>query len=162
MDALRAEIREKTERLASLDTGFRVLKCDSPNERDVSFAITGVPPAKKDLFDAVGNIKADRTELDLLFEAMLAHNCLLSSAIETVTIEGHTVYSVEHGHLVACFEADLPESLIREVATRQWSPAGTPISFFIMRDSSYRDDSMAANFEQIFRHFSPDTTAEVL
>lgn len=86
---------------------------------------------------------------------MLAHGCLLSSKIETLTLEGHTVYNVADGFLMACFAPKLPESLITGIAQRK------PV-FFVMRDASLENDAMAANFEQIFKALSPETKAEVL
>ena len=107
-----------------------------------------------DIFNQ-GNIKSDRTNLDLLFQVMLESNVELSAKIETKTIGGKTVYFVEDNYLVACFDKDVTESVITEIAKEQ------PY-YFVLRDSSMASDNVADNFEQIFRAYSPDTIRKVL
>ena len=136
-----------------LDVGFRVLKCDSSNMKDVYYTPSEY---NSDLFDALAdNIKEDRTPEDLLFQVMLDLGVLLSSKIEAVEIGGKHIYNVEDGYLMACFDNDLTDEVITEVAKLQ------PY-YFVMRDSSMASDSVAANFEQIFNTYSPNTVRRVL
>ena len=127
----------------NLDIGFRVLKCDTSNMKDVYYN-----PAdfESTLFDAtVDNIKANRTSEDLLFQVMLDLGVLLSSKIEETTISGKKVFNVADGFLITCFDDDVTEEIIK-----------------VMRDSSMANDSVATNFEQIFATYSPDTVRKVL
>lgn len=136
-----------------LDVGFRVLKCDSSNMKDVYYS-----PAdyKADLFDLMtDNIKEDRTPEDLLFQVMLDLGIELSSKIEETVIAGKKVFDVADGFLIACFDADVTDETIKAIAQKQ------PY-YFVMRDSSLANDSVAANFEQIFATYSPDTVRKVL
>ena len=136
-----------------LDVGFRVLKCDSSNMKDVYYTPSDY---NSDLFEALAdNIKEDRTSEDLLFQVMLDLGVLLSSKIEAVEIGGKHIYNVEDGYLMACFDNDLTDEVITEVAKLQ------PY-YFVMRDSSMASDSVAANFEQIFNTYSPNTVRRVL
>ena len=137
----------------NLDTGFRVLKCDSSNMKDVYYN-----PAdyEIDLFDMMtDNIKEDRTPEDLLFQVMLDLGVELSSKIEETVIAGKKVFDVADGFLIACFDADVTDETIKAIAQKQ------PY-YFIMRDSSLANDSVATNFEQIFATYSPDTVRKVL
>jgi len=137
----------------SVDTGFRVLKLASSNMKDVYYS-----PAEFDtsLFDTTtDNIKEDRTPEDLLFQVMLELGVLLSSKIEETTIAGKKVFNVADGFLIACFDEDVTEETIKEIAKKK------PY-YFAMRDSSMASDSVAANFEQIFETYSPDTVRRVL
>lgn len=136
-----------------LDVGFRVLKCDSSNMKDVYYN-----PAdyEADLFDLMSdNIKEDRTPEDLLFQVMLDLGIELSSKIEETVIAGKKVFDVADGFLIACFDADVNDETIKAIAQKQ------PY-YFVMRDSSLANDSVAANFEQIFAAYSPDTVRKVL
>ena len=137
----------------NLDTGFRVLKCDTSNMKDVYYN-----PAdyEADLFDMMSdNIKEDRTPEDLLFQVMLDLGVELSSKIEEAVIAGKKVFDVADGFLIACFDADVTDETIKAIAQKQ------PY-YFIMRDSSLANDSVATNFEQIFATYSPDTVRKVL
>ena len=136
-----------------LDVGFRVLKCDSSNMKDVYYTPSDY---NSDLFEALAdNIKEDRTAEDLLFQVMLDLGVLLSSKIDAIEIGGKHIYNVEDGYLMACFDNDLTEEVITEIAKMQ------PY-YFVMRDSSMADDSVATNFEQIFATYSPNTVRRVL
>lgn len=136
-----------------LDIGFRVLKCDSSNMKDVYYTPSEY---NSGLFDELeDNIKDDRTPEDLLFQVMLDLGVLLSSKIEAVEVGGKHIYNVEDGYLMACFDNDLTDEVITEVAKLQ------PY-YFVMRDSSMASDSVAANFEQIFNTYSPNTVRRVL
>ena len=139
--------------LNSLDTGFRVLKCDSSNMKDVYYNPADYEPS---LFSKLeDNIKEDRTPEDLLFQVMLDLGVLLSSKIEETTIAGKKVFYVDGNYLIACFDEDVIEEVITEIAKKK------PY-YFVMRDSSMATDSVAANFEQIFATYSPDTIRKVL
>ena len=149
-----AQIKEEYPLIANnLDTGFRVLKLDSSNMKDVYYN-----PAdyELNLFDTLAdNIKEDRTPEDLLFQVMLDLGVLLSSKIEESTIGGKKVFNVADGFLYACFDENVTEDVITEIAKKN------PY-YFVMRDSSMANDSVATNFEQIFATYSPDTVRKVL
>ena len=138
---------------AQFDGGFRVLKCDSSNMKDVYYNPTEYQPS---LFSSLeDNIKEDRTPEDLLFQVMLDLGVLLSSKIEETTIAGKKVFNVEDNYLIACFDEDITDVVITEIAKQK------PY-YFVMRDSSMANDSVATNFEQIFTVYSPDTVRKVL
>ena len=137
----------------NLDTGFRVLKLDSSNMKDVYYT-----PADYEIsmFDTLAdNIKEDRTPEDLLFQVMLDLGVLLSSKIEETTIAGKKVFNVADGFLMACFDENVSDETITAVAKQK------PY-YFVMRDSSLASDSVATNFDQIFATYSPDTVRKVL
>lgn len=136
-----------------LDIGFRVLKCDSSNMEDVYFTPKEYMDKQQSLF--VDNIKKDRNDEDLLFDAMLKLDTPLSSKIEKLNIAGKTVYNVAQGHLMACFDKDVTDEVITAIAKEM-------PSYFVMRDSSLANDSVAINFEQIFNTYSPQTVRRVL
>ena len=139
--------------IENLDIGFRVLKCDSTNMKDVYYN-----PAdyEASLFDKLtDNIKEDRTPEDLLFQVMLDLGVLLSSKIEESNIAGKKVFDVADGFLIACFDDNVNEDTIKAIAQKK------PY-YFVMRDSSLASDSVATNFEQIFATYSPDTVRKVL
>ena len=135
----------------NLDTGFRVLKLDSSNMEDVYY--TPQEFRMGSLFNE--NVKADRSNEDLLFQVMLDLGIELSAKIETKQIAGKQVHIVDEGYLVACFDRDVNESTIIEIAKQQ------PV-YFIMRDASAANDNVIDNFEQIFRHYSPDTSCRII
>ena len=135
----------------NLDTGFRVLKLDSSNMEDVYY----IPKefTASSLFNE--NLKADRTSEDLLFQVMLDLGIELSAKIESKKIAGKTVYFVDESYLVACFDEDVNESTITEIAKMQ------PV-YFVMRDASAANDNVVDNFEQLFKHYSPDTNCRII
>ena len=142
---------------SSLDTGFRVLKCDSSNMKDVYYNPAEYEPS---LFSSLeDNIKEDRTPEDLLFQVMLDLGILLSSKIqvrsEKVGMRNYSYFDVEDGYLIACFDKNIDEEVITAIAKQK------PY-YFVMRDSSMANDSVATNFEQIFAAYSPDTVRKVL
>lgn len=149
-----AKIKEEAGLAAQdLDTGFRVLKCDTSNMKDVYYN-----PAEYEvnMFSRLeDNIKEDRTPEDLLFQVMLDLGVLLSSKIEETTIAGKKVFNVEDNYLIACFDSDVSEETIKAIAKQK------PY-YFVMRDSSMASDSVATNFDQIFATYSPDTVRKVL
>ena len=137
----------------NLDTGFRVLKCDSTNMKDVYY---NPDEYEADLFSILSdNIKEDRTPEDLLFQVMLDLGILLSSKIEETVMDGKKVFSVADGFLIACFDENVTEETITTIAKQK------PY-YFVMRDSSMANDSVATNFEQIFATYSPETVRKVL
>ena len=136
-----------------LDTGFRVLKLDSTNMQDIYYSPKDISQA--DLFSQVDNVKPDRTGEDLLFQVMLELGATLDSKIETTTVAGKTIYNVAEGYLVACFDPDVTDDVVKAIA--QMQPA-----YAVLRDASMKDDSSATNFEQIFKTYSPDTVTRIL
>lgn len=136
-----------------LDTGFRVLKLDSTNMQDIYYSPKDISQA--DLFSQVDNVKPDRTGEDLLFQVMLELGATLDSKIETTTVAGKTIYNVAEGYLVACFDPDVTDEVVKAIA--QMLPA-----YAVLRDTSMKDDSTATNFEQIFKTYSPDTVTRIL
>ena len=136
-----------------LDTGFRVLKLDSTNMQDIYYSPKDISQA--DLFSQVDNVKPDRTGEDLLFQVMLELGATLDSKIETTTVAGKTIYNVAEGYLVACFDPDVTDEVVKSIA--QMQPA-----YAVLRDTSMKDDSTATNFEQIFKTYSPDTVTKIL
>lgn len=136
-----------------LDVGFRVLKCDTTNMKNVYYH---PDEYNANLFDMLeDNIKEDRTPEDLLFQVMLDLGVLLSSKIEQTEIAGKKVFNVDDNFLIACFDANVTEETITAIAKQK------PY-YFVMRDSSLANDSVAANFDQIFATYSPDTVRKVL
>ena len=149
-----AKIKEESPLTTSdLDIGFRVLKLDSTNMKDVYYNPSDY---ELNLFDTLAdNIKEDRTPEDLLFQVMLDLGVLLSSKIEESIIGGKKVFNVADGFLYTCFDNNVTEDVITEIAKKN------PY-YFVMRDSSMANDSVATNFEQIFATYSPDTVRKVL
>ena len=142
---------------AQFDGGFRVLKCDTSNMKEVYYNPAEYEPS---LFSRLeDNIKEDRTPEDLLFQVMLDLGILLSSKIqvrsEKVGMRSYSYFDVEDGYLIACFDKDIDEEVITAIAKQK------PY-YFVMRDSSMANDSAATNFEQIFAAYSPDTVRKVL
>lgn len=134
-----------------LDTGFRVLKLASSNMEDVYYTPSEFDEQK--LFD--DNIKPDRTDEDLLFQVMTELGIELSAKIEQQQIAGKTVWSVNNDYLIACFDKDVNETTITEIAHKH------PY-YFVMRDSSLATDNVADNFEQIWKHYSKATVRRIL
>ncbi|NSW92138.1 MAG: site-specific DNA-methyltransferase [Firmicutes bacterium] len=138
---------------SAFDKGFRVLKVDSTNMQDVYYR---PDEYTQDLLSSLtDNIKPGRTPEDLLFQVMLDLGVLLSSKIEEMVIGGKRVFSVADGYLMACFDNDVTDEVVREIAKRQ------PY-YAVFRDSSLASDSVATNFEQIFATYSPSTIRKVL
>lgn len=142
---------------SKLDIGFRVLKLDSSNMKEVYYNPAEYEPSL--FYRLEDNIKEDRTPEDLLFQVMLDLGILLSSKIEVrsekVGMRSYSYFDVEDGYLIACFDKDIDEEVITAIAKQK------PY-YFVMRDSSMANDSVATNFEQIFAAYSPDTVRKVL
>lgn len=136
-----------------LDIGFRVLKLDTTNMKDVYYT-----PAQyqRSLLDNLeNNIKEDRSPEDLLFQVLLDLGVELSSSIASESIGGKTVFNVENNYCTACFDTDLTDAVITEIAKKQ------PV-YAVFRDMSFNTDSVGANVEQIFKTYSPNTKITVL
>lgn len=134
-----------------LDIGFRVLKLDSSNMEDVYYT-----PQEFDVHSLFNeNVKADRTGEDLLFQVMLDLGIELSAKIEIRQIAGKTVYLVDDNYLIACFDRDVTETTITEIAKLH------PV-YFVMRDASAANDNVIDNFDQLFEAYSKDTVRKIL
>lgn len=136
-----------------LDIGFRVFKVDTTNMEDVYYKPADYDQGQMHLF--ADNIKPDRSPEDLLFQVMLDLGILLSSKIEEAEIAGKKVFSVADGYLIACFDSDVTEETVKDIAKRH------PF-YAVFRDSGMATDSVATNFEQIFETYSPKTQRKVL
>lgn len=140
----------------NLDIGFRVLKVAESNMKDVYYS-----PAQtsQDLLDSLeSNIKEDRTDLDLLFACLIDFGVELSLPLKSETIDGASVHTVQSGEvpdIIACFAENIPESVVREIASRKPLRA-------VFRDSSFKDSPSKINVKEIFKYHSPNTTIKVL
>lgn len=135
------------------DIGFRVLKIDSSNFRD-----TYLEPGElgqESIYDYVDNLKEDRTPEDLLFQVLPAFCIPYSAHIETLDIDGRTCFNVNDCQLVACFDKQIGTDVIEQIARMR------PL-YAVFRDASLADDSTAANFEELFKTYSPDTVRRVV
>lgn len=149
-----AKIKEENpDKAQNLDTGFRVLKLDSSNMKDVFYSPKET--SQLELFTLVDNVKDDRTSEDLLFQVMLELGATLDSKIEESKVDGKTIYNVGDGYLVACFDQDVSDDVVKAIAKMQ-------PTYAVLRDTGMADDATATNFEQIFNTYSPNTTARIL
>ena len=135
------------------DTGFRVLKLDSSNMKDVFYSPKETE--QLELFTLVDNVKDDRTSDDLLFQVMLELGATLDSKIEESMLDGKTIYNVGDGYLVACFDEKVTDEVVKTIAKMQ------PM-YAVLRDTSMADDATTTNFEQIFKTNAPNTTTKIL
>lgn len=149
----RAGKKIKEETGADIDYGFRCFKVDSSNMKDVYYRPADI--GQMDLDQFTDNIKEDRKPDDLLIQVMLDLGVLLSSKVEQTDIAGKKVFSVADGYLIACFDKDVTEDVVTAIAKQK------PF-YAVFRDSSMANDSVAANFEQIFATYSPQTVRKVL
>ena len=148
------KVKEETGIIAQdLDIGFRVLKLDSSNMEDVYYTPDDFDA--NNLFTLADNIKTDRSSEDLLFQVMLDLGIELSAKIEKAEIAGKEVWCVDGGYLMACFDRDVNEATITEIAKQK------PV-YFVMRDASAANDNVLDNFDQLFANYSPDTTCKIL
>ncbi|MEI3148443.1 MAG: site-specific DNA-methyltransferase [Muribaculaceae bacterium] len=136
-----------------LDIGFRVFKLDSSNMEDVYYTPDDFDA--NNLFTLADNIKTDRTSEDLLFQVMLDLGIELSATIRSEELGGRNVWNVDNGYLMACFDRDVNEATITEIAKQK------PV-YFVMRDASAANDNVLDNFDQLFANYSPDTTCKIL
>lgn len=144
---------EAGDKAKDLDIGFRVLRLDSSNMEDVYY--TPEDFNEQNLFNTVDNVKYDRTPLDLLFQVLPENNIELSAKIEEKDVNGKKVFFVDGTYLIATFDTDVNESTVTEIA--KMKP-----QYFVMRDASAANDNVLDNFEQIFRHYSPETIRKIL
>lgn len=149
----RAGKKIKEETGADIDYGFRCFKVDSSNMKEVYYRPADIGQMNLDQY--TDNIKEDRTPEDLLIQVMLDLGVLLSSKVEQTDIAGKKVFSVADGYLIACFDKNVTNEVVTAIAKRH------PF-YAVFRDSSMADDSVAANFEQIFDTYSPQTVRKVL
>lgn len=149
----RAGKKIKKETGADIDYGFRCFKIDSSNMKDVYYRPADIGQMNLDQF--TDNIQEDRTPEDLLIQVMLDLGVLLSSKVEQKEIAGKKVFSVADGYLIACFDQDVTDDVVTAIARQH------PF-YAVFRDSSMASDSVAANFEQIFATYSPQTVRKVL
>ncbi len=144
---------ENPEKAKDLDTGFRVFKLDSTNMKDVYYGVGDI--SQTDLVDMAFNIKEDRTDLDLLFGCLLEWGLPLSLPYTSEKIEGCTVHTYNDGDLIACFDMNVPESVIKTIAKRKPLRA-------VFRDSSFANDSAKISVGEIFKVLAPDTRVKVI
>lgn len=147
------EEHKNKENIGSLDIGFRVLKVDYSNMKDVYYAPDKTEQSFLDSLE--NNIKEDRFPEDLLFQVMLDLGIPLSAGIQVETMGGKDVFVVEEGFLIACFDGDMGEDVVKAIAEKQ------PY-YAVFRDASMAGDSVATNFDQIFESISPETVRRVL
>lgn len=145
------KIKEEHPEAKDLDIGFRVLKLDTSNMEDVQR--TPKQYTQASLF--ADNLKPGRTEEDLLFQTMLRLGVDLSAKIETFNSHGKTVYNVNDNYLLACFDTDVNESAIEEIAKRQ------PV-YFVMRDASLASDNVRDNIDQLWKHYNPGREKDLI
>ena len=143
-----SKIKEENAMTQDLDSGFRVLKVDTSNMKDVYYSPDLIKQG--DLLDQIDNIKEGRTPEDLLFQVLLDWGVDLSLPIAEETIDDKTIYFVDENALVACFDSNVSEGLIKTLAVRKPLRA-------VFRDSGYGNDSVKINVEQIFKLISPTT-----
>ena len=147
------KIKEENPSAANLDVGFRVLKLDSSNMKDVYYKSSDYA---QDLLSSLeSNIKEDRTPLDLLFQVMLELGKPLSAKIDEEEIAGKKVFIVDDNDLIACFDENITEDVVKAIAQKK------PL-YAVFRDNSFSSDTVAVNFDQIFATYSPNTTRKVL
>ena len=137
----------------AFDTGFRVFKLDESNMKDVFYS-----PAEYDqnlLTMLESNIKEDRTDLDLLFGCLLEWGLPLSMPYTSEQIEGYTVHTYSDGDLIACFDENIPDEVVKTIAKRQPLRA-------VFRDSSFNGSPAKINVGEIFKMLAPDTRVKVI
>ena len=135
------------------DGGFRVFKLADSNMTDVYYSAGEYDQGMLD--QLVSNIKPDRTDLDLLFGCLLEWGLPLSMPYTSEQIEGRTVHTYNDGDLIACFDENIPDTVIKEIAKRQPLRA-------VFRDSSFADSPAKINVGEIFKMLAPDTRVKVL
>ena len=135
-----------------LDIGFRVFKLDDSNMKDVYYAADDYE--QQNLVDMISNIKEDRTDLDLLFGCLLDWGLPLSLPYQSEQIDGCTVHTYNDGDLIACFDANVPESVVKEIAKRKPLRA-------VFRDSSFADSPSKINVFEIFKLYMPEEANDI-
>ena len=141
--------------LEDLDFGFRVFKVSSSNFLPSYFQVDSL---SQDMLSALeGNIKSDRSDLDLLFECVLDWHLPLSCPFKTVTVAGHQVYDYNDGDLLACFETEVGESFVHALAQHELKPLRV-----VMRDNCFQDSASKINLSELFKTLLPDVQLRVL
>ena len=147
------EENKDKEGIENLDTGFRVLKLDDTNMRDVYYSPSEY---SQDLLSTLeSNVKPDRSDLDLLFGCLLEWGLPLSLPYACEKIEGCTVHDYNDGDLIACFDENIPENVIKEIAKKRPLRA-------VFRDSSFANSPSKINVAEIFKLLAPDTRVKVI
>ena len=136
-----------------LDVGFRVFRIDESNMKDVYYHPTELE--QQSLLDMVSNIKDDRTDLDLLYACLLDWGVEINLPHSAETLDGCTIHNVDDGALVACFNENVPDTVIRRMADLHPLRA-------VFRDSSFASDDSKINVTEIFKNLSPDTNVKVI
>lgn len=129
------------------------MKLDSTNMEDIYYSPLDTDQAN--LFTFVDNVKPNRTAEDLLFQVMLELGATLDSKIETQEVDGKVIYNVADGYILACFDKDVTDEVVKTIAKME-------PQYAVLRDTSMANDSTATNFEQIFKTYSPNTTTKIL
>ena len=148
-----AKIKSENPSADKLDTGFRVLKLDSSNMQDVYYNPMAMRQSLLD--ETIDNVKSDRTPLDLLFQVMLDLGVELSAKIEEKQVNGKTYFTVNGNDIIACFDENIDNAVITEIAKQQ------PL-YAVFKDKSFATDSVGINNEQLFKTYSPATVIKVL
>ena len=143
---------ESPQTTQNLDTGFRVLKLDDSNMKDVYYAADDYD--QQNLVDMISNIKEDRTDLDLLFGCLLDWGLPLSLPYTSEQIDGYTVHTYNDGDLIACFDPNVPESVVKEIAKRKPLRA-------VFRDSSFANSPAKINVFEIFKLYMPEDADDI-
>ncbi len=149
---IKEENKDK-EGIEHLDIGFRVLKIDSSNFKDIYATPDNI--TQESLFETVEHIKADRSAEDLLFGVLVRWGVDLSLPIRRETVEGKEVFFVGHGDLAACFEEEIDEALVKSLAKKE-------VLRVVFKESSFKDDNIKINTEQIFKQLAPATEVRVI
>lgn len=136
----------------NLDIGFRVLKLDDSNMKDVYYAADEY--MQSNLLDMVSNIKDNRNDLDLLFGCLIDWGLPLSMPYTSEQIEGCTVHTYNDGDLIACFDENIPESVVKEIASRKPLRA-------VFRDSSFANSPAKINVFEIFKLYMPEDADDI-
>ena len=147
------EENSNKEDIDNLDIGFRVLKIDSTNMKDVYYSPN--EHTQETLFDSESNIKEDRDDLDLLFGCLIEWGIPLNRAYESKNIAGTTVHIYNEGDLIACFDDNISQEVIKEIAKLE------PLRV-VFKDSSFKTSAQKINVEEIFKLFSPETSLRVI
>lgn len=145
--------RQHTLNDSDVDVGFRVFKLDSSNMNDVYYSPEKL--TKNILDNLADNIKSDRSGEDLLVQVMLEHSIELSANITRENIDGKEIYSVDDGYMIACFDSDITDDIIINIAKKQPRLA-------VFRDKSMASDAVAINYSEIFKTYSPNTKIKVI
>jgi adenine-specific DNA-methyltransferase len=146
-------VHEKAESDLLIDSGFRVLKIDTSNMIDTLTAPDALLQAT--LTGAIDSVKADRTSFDLLFQVLQDWALDLSEPVGVEQIDGREILRIADGALVACFQADIGDSIVREIAARHPLRA-------VFLDAGFATDAARINAEQIFREVSPETDVRAI